>query len=33
VTITGCGHFVQWEKPAEVIAAMEEFLARTADAG
>lgn len=32
VTIPGCGHFVQWEKPAEVTAAMEEFLARTADA-
>ena len=28
-TIPGSGHFVQWEKPAEVIAAMEEFLDRT----
>ena len=33
VTIPGSGHFVQWEKPAEVIAAMEDFLTRTADAG
>ena len=32
VKIPGSGHFVQWEKPAEVTAAMEEFLARTADA-
>jgi len=29
VTIPGCGHFVQWEKPAEVTAAMEDFLSRT----
>ena len=29
VTIPGCGHFVQWEKPAEVTAAMKDFLART----
>lgn len=32
VTIPGCGHFVQWERPAEVIAAMEAFLDRTASA-
>jgi pimeloyl-ACP methyl ester carboxylesterase len=29
VEIPDCGHFVQWERPAEVIAAMEEFLSRT----
>ncbi|HEX7710466.1 MAG TPA: alpha/beta hydrolase [Sphingomonadaceae bacterium] len=33
VEVPGSGHFVQWEKPAEVNAAMEAFLARTADAG
>lgn len=32
-TIPDCGHFVQWEKPAEVIAAMNSFLASTANAG
>ncbi|MBO9499483.1 MAG: alpha/beta hydrolase [Novosphingobium sp.] len=32
VTIPGSGHFVQWEKPADVIAAMDDFLGRTADA-
>jgi pimeloyl-ACP methyl ester carboxylesterase len=32
VKIPDCGHFVQWEKPAEVIAAMEEFFPRTGDA-
>ncbi|QKG72598.1 alpha/beta fold hydrolase [Erythrobacter mangrovi] len=30
VQVPGCGHFVQWERPAEVNAAMEAFLARTA---
>jgi len=29
VEVEGSGHFVQWEKPAEVIAAMEEFFNRT----
>lgn len=29
VEVPGSGHFVQWEKPAEVIAAMEAFFART----
>ncbi|HSG35498.1 MAG TPA: alpha/beta hydrolase [Sphingomonadaceae bacterium] len=29
VEVEGSGHFVQWEKPAEVIAVMEEFLGRT----
>jgi len=29
VKVPGSGHFVQWEKPAEVIAAMEEFLSWT----
>jgi pimeloyl-ACP methyl ester carboxylesterase len=29
VEVPGSGHFVQWEKPAEVIAAMEDFLGRT----
>jgi len=29
VEIADSGHFVQWEKPGEVIAAMEEFLSRT----
>jgi pimeloyl-ACP methyl ester carboxylesterase len=32
VEVPGSGHFVQWERPAEVNAAMEAFLARTADA-
>ena len=32
VEVPGSGHFVQWEKPAEVIAAMEAFLERTAHA-
>ena len=31
--IPDCGHFVQWEQPEAVIAAMEEFLETTADAG
>lgn len=31
VKVSDCGHFVQWEKPAETIAAMEEFFARTGD--
>lgn len=30
VRVPGCGHFVQWERPAEVNAAMDAFLARTA---
>jgi len=29
VEVAGSGHFVQWEKPAEVNAAMEAFLSRT----
>ncbi len=29
VEVADSGHFVQWEKPAEVIVAMEAFLART----
>jgi pimeloyl-ACP methyl ester carboxylesterase len=31
VKIPDCGHFVQWEKPAEVTLAMEQFLSRTED--
>ncbi|HTN15345.1 MAG TPA: alpha/beta hydrolase [Sphingomonadaceae bacterium] len=27
--VPGCGHFVQWERPDAVIAAMEQFLERT----
>lgn len=30
VQVPGCGHFVQWEKPAAFNAAMEDFLAQTA---
>lgn len=30
VKVHGCGHFVPWEAPAKVNAAMDEFLARTA---
>ena len=30
VQVPGCGHFVQWEAPEAVTAAMEEFLGRTA---
>ncbi|KPL67024.1 alpha/beta hydrolase [Erythrobacter sp. SG61-1L] len=30
--VSGCGHFVQWERPAAVIAAMEDFLGRTENA-
>ncbi|HEX4847064.1 MAG TPA: alpha/beta hydrolase [Novosphingobium sp.] len=30
--IPGCGHFVQWEAPTQVNAALDAFLARTADA-
>jgi pimeloyl-ACP methyl ester carboxylesterase len=33
VEIPGSGHFVQWEKPAAVNAAIEEFFARTGDGG
>jgi pimeloyl-ACP methyl ester carboxylesterase len=33
VEVPGSGHFVQWERPTEVTAAMEAFFARTADAG
>jgi len=29
VTVPGSGHFVQWEAPAEVNAALDEFLTRT----
>jgi pimeloyl-ACP methyl ester carboxylesterase len=32
VQVPESGHFVQWEKPAEVNAAMEAFFARTGDA-
>jgi len=32
VEVPGSGHFVQWEKPAEVNAAIEQFFARTAGA-
>ena len=28
--VTGCGHFVSWESPAKVNAAMDAFLRRTA---
>ena len=31
--VPGCGHFVPWEAPDKVNAAMDAFLARTADAG
>ena len=31
--VPDCGHFVPWEAPAAVNAAMDTFLARTADAG
>jgi pimeloyl-ACP methyl ester carboxylesterase len=31
--VPDCGHFVPWEAPDKVNAAMEAFLARTADAG
>jgi pimeloyl-ACP methyl ester carboxylesterase len=31
VEVPESGHFVQWEKPAEVIAAMEAFFTRTGD--
>jgi pimeloyl-ACP methyl ester carboxylesterase len=31
--VPGCGHFVPWEAPAAVNAALDAFLARTADAG
>jgi pimeloyl-ACP methyl ester carboxylesterase len=27
--VPGCGHFVQWEAPGEVNAALDAFLART----
>jgi pimeloyl-ACP methyl ester carboxylesterase len=27
--VPGCGHFVQWEAPTEVNAALDGFLART----
>lgn len=30
--VPGCGHFVQWERPDAVIAAMEQFFERTGDA-
>jgi len=29
VKVPGCGHFVQWEAPDEVNAALDEFLGRT----
>lgn len=29
VTVPGCGHFVPWEAPAQVNAALDEFLGRT----
>jgi pimeloyl-ACP methyl ester carboxylesterase len=29
VPVSGCGHFVQWEKPEAVNAALDAFLART----
>jgi pimeloyl-ACP methyl ester carboxylesterase len=29
VKVPGCGHFVQWEAPGEVNAALDEFLTRT----
>ena len=31
--VPGCGHFVPWEAPDKVNAAMDGFLARTSDAG
>lgn len=33
VEVPGSGHFVQWEQPAAVTAAMDAFFARTGDAG
>ena len=30
VEVHDCGHFVPWEAPGKVIAAMDAFLARTA---
>ena len=33
VKVPGCGHFVPWEAPVAVNAALDEFLARTAGAG
>ena len=30
VKVPGCGHFVPWEAPEAVNAALDEFLARTA---
>lgn len=31
VKVSGCGHFVQWEAPQLVNAALDAFLARTGD--
>ncbi len=33
VKVPDCGHFVPWEAPDAVNAALDEFLTRTADAG